>query len=924
MPPSSSPPPKRHKKPASTPASMTFDEILSVAGLQFLTKMDVTKFRSYFNDAQVTQDPDDEQTVREQYELVHAYATDALTHTPVEYNGHQVVIIPREYRPSETSPLGRLFVEGESRSGLALQRVWGPMRGCCLRPISYDFDMQNCHPSIVLSLCKEIWPVEVDEATGYPIMPWWHPIDAYIANRDTVRNTLSDLGVADPKKEVLRSLNKEFPIETSTCGVTIPKKAGAAFIELDKTHKLFHQKMWDLPQFKQFREGLANVRNKRGKFINRVLCYVENQLLMEAVEAVGREVVIAPMFDGMLCRNTIDPEKTLEALNALPGSVARGIKWTQKEHDNTVVVEEGYQGRESFVAATDTALAKTVVEELHRQDRLACCKGAVWFLGKEREPGDCRFRETVVAIAGDVRAREIVADRLYNELQDTELAYGDDMTMVQEQISSLQAFCNACVRQAVVDNAFETEYWASEPNDTYSRAIEKVNRFVVHLRDKSVFLCVQKDGTIEELTQNEIRANMKCVVGISFETWLASMKHNHVARDVFVPTLAPHCQPKDEFNLFQGLDIPYERCKDADLAHCQPLLHHIRDVLADGNEIVGNSILKTWARTLQGVQYGKLHWIKSNVCMLFLSRPGAGKGAVTRHMRTIIGPKYSAQLSKKNQLFGDFNDNAGRAKLWIEMDELLWAGNHQEANNFKCLITEDTVVVNAKFKKERAYASYHNYVACTNSDWAAQVDRDDRRFMAMNCNDAYAGPQTDETRAYFDLLHDPRASEPLISMAFAKFLYEYPVENFVPALALVDTVGRQQQKIQSLSATEQMIVSWLERGYIIDTCNFDLTAADPLCHRNKQVISTNTLFNICHTEFRTVRGFPDSMLKFAQSIHKILGGMIDTKYVGKCKENCKSFASLDDCRAHMNKYLGFKHFDEPTEPYDPSSWWVIR
>jgi hypothetical protein len=325
---------------------------------------------------------------------------------------------------------------------------------------------------------------------------------------------------------------------------------------------------------------------------------------------------------------------------------------------------------------------------------------------------------------------------------------------------------------------------------------------------------------------------------------------------------------------------------------------------------------------LQGIEHGHLDWIKSDVCMLFLSRPGAGKGTPTRHMRTIIGPKYSCQLSKKRQLFGDFNDNTGRDKLWVEMDELLWAGNHEHANDFKNMITEDTQTVNPKFKKERAYDSYHNYIITTNSDWAAQIDRDDRRFTVYDCDDTHAGPLTATNREYFGRLHDPKNGPNTISLSFAKFLYELDgTADFIPSMSIIDTDGRREQKIQSLSAVEQMVVCWLERGYVLTSSELELGQL-LLIHQNKELVPATVLFKNAQREFSRIQGFPNTVLKFGQALHKVMGDTLTTVPVGVVRENCKRFEGLAATRLHMNKYLGWEFFTGKHP--DPMFWWVLR
>jgi hypothetical protein len=124
------------------------------------------------------------------------------------------------------------------------------------------------------------------------------------------------------------------------------------------------------------------------------------------------------------------------------------------------------------------------------------------------------------------------------------------------------------------------------------------------------------------------------------------------------------------------------------------------------------------------------------------------------------------------------------------------AGNHEQAGGFKNMMTEDTQMCEGKYKKTREYDSYHNYCATTNSDWAAQVDVDNRRFAAIDCDDQWSGPRTAAQTEYFRALNDPKQGPFNITLSFAKYLYELNVDNFDPAENIPsDTTAMHEQKL---------------------------------------------------------------------------------------------------------------------------------
>ena len=116
---------------------------------------------------------------------------------------------------------------------------------------------------------------------------------------------------------------------------------------------------------------------------------------------------------------------------------------------------------------------------------------------------------------------------------------------------------------------------------------------------------------------------------------------------------------------------------------------------------------------MQGVETGRLDWVKTQVCIIFLSEQGAGKGTLTRHFRRILGKQYACQITKKKDLFGNFNDFTA-CKLWVEMDELLWAGNTEQAGEFKNMTLPHERITNSRFlrsQREICDAAFAGHVA---------------------------------------------------------------------------------------------------------------------------------------------------------------------------------------------------------------------
>ena len=165
--------------------------------LETLTQPRFGDFLSHFDESETSEDGECMAAVS-QFNLMKDFCRDALTTRPgTQPNGKQVVRIKRLYKPSEGNPTGRIFAEGARHSGLALQRLWGKLRAVLTRDFTTDFDMKNCHPTILLSLCRKHFPDE----------DFWGPLRDYVKNRDAVLTELEENGIGGGKIVVLKSLN---------------------------------------------------------------------------------------------------------------------------------------------------------------------------------------------------------------------------------------------------------------------------------------------------------------------------------------------------------------------------------------------------------------------------------------------------------------------------------------------------------------------------------------------------------------------------------------------------------------------------------------------------------------------------------------------------------------------------------------------
>lgn len=196
---------------------------------------------------------------------------------------------------------GRIYVRK-----FGVQSLQKDLRGFLCGEYYTDYDMVNAHIGILCDLKEKHFP-EVTTKT----------LDTYNTNR---AKCLSDFGVT--KIEVLKLLNQEWPYKG---GNTFLKAISHEFRQLQTL-------VWNSDAFATVPKAGVKVKNKKGSFINRVLCVCENKILQEAIAKVKH--VHVPYFDGFF-RVARDEAKIINMLN----DNEYGIKWTTKPHSNKIQID---------------------------------------------------------------------------------------------------------------------------------------------------------------------------------------------------------------------------------------------------------------------------------------------------------------------------------------------------------------------------------------------------------------------------------------------------------------------------------------------------------------------------------------------------------------------------------------------------------
>ena len=120
-------------------------------------------------------------------------------------------------------------------------------------------------------------------------------LDEYVKNRTTILEDLKKEGIEDPKVLILKIVNSSQS----------PRKYKSLFIKsLISEVKAIRDSLREIIEYKQLFEEAKTVKplNVMGSFINRILCYYENEVLQVMINFLNKKQyeIACLSFDGLL------------------------------------------------------------------------------------------------------------------------------------------------------------------------------------------------------------------------------------------------------------------------------------------------------------------------------------------------------------------------------------------------------------------------------------------------------------------------------------------------------------------------------------------------------------------------------------------------------------------------------------------------
>jgi len=254
---------------------------------------------------------------------------------------------------------------------------------------------------------------------------------------------------------------------------------------------------------------------------------------------------------------------------------------------------------------------------------------------------------------------------------------------------------------------------------------------------------------------------------------------------------SPKMTPASVLNYWSGATV------SGKTGNWLPIRQFLLEVICDGDSIKLDYLLKYIAHMLQKPEE------KPGIMIVLLGGQGTGKGTFFR-LLSRIWSRTTLHVSNVEQVVGRFNGCLERNYI-ICMDEALFSGDRKSLDSLKSLITEPVCHIEQKYQPGRTIDSYHRFVASSNHEHFARIEKDDRRFWFLSVSDKH---QVDTQ--YFQGVHANIDNEVTIAAMVAE-LSTMNLDGF-NVRKPPETDEHYKQKIQSLSGFERFWHEILQAG----------------------------------------------------------------------------------------------------------------
>lgn len=273
--------------------------------------------------------------------------------------------------------------------------------------------------------------------------------------------------------------------------------------------------------------------------------------------------------------------------------------------------------------------------------------------------------------------------------------------------------------------------------------------------------------------------------------WLSHPQRRQFKTIVF----APGEEVGDAYNMWKGFAC------DSIPGDCDLFLEHVKRNVCGGDEDHYNYLVGWLARAVQQPAS------PGEVAVVLRGGRGTGKSFFAKQVGSLFG-RHFMQVSNPSHLVGHFNAHL-RDVVLLFADEAFYANDKKHESILKTLVTEDTLVIEAKGIDAEVAANYVHLIMASNSQHIVPAGGDERRYFVLD-----VGREHQQDTTYFAAIAkqmDSGGRQALLHFLLTYDLNGYEVRN-VP-----QTDALREQKLFTMSVEEEWWYRKLCDGRAIDS-----------------------------------------------------------------------------------------------------------
>jgi hypothetical protein len=272
--------------------------------------------------------------------------------------------------------------------------------------------------------------------------------------------------------------------------------------------------------------------------------------------------------------------------------------------------------------------------------------------------------------------------------------------------------------------------------------------------------------------------------------WLTHPQRRQYEGLDLVPN-GPAVLPGGHLNLWRGWGVEPRK------GSWRLIQRHIAEVLANGNQEFENYLKKWTAWKFQNPG------LPPEAALALLGGKGAGKGAWGYTLMLIFG-QHGLQIYASEHLTGKHNAHL-QNKLYLFLDEAIWAGDKEADRKLKTLTTEKWLMIEPKGINSFQWVNRLGLYMSGNDKWIVPASHDERRYAVNRINERWK-----QDKSYFTPLFAEINNGGAAAMLYD--LLNLDLDGWHPREHVPQTKALLDQKMLGMTGLEQWYVHLLSVG----------------------------------------------------------------------------------------------------------------